>query len=240
MSAHRALSRYQPDDGSDVVRKHHAMIDRCARMLASKTGLWSAIDDMWTAGALGLVDAWNRFNPKQDVRFETFAEHRVRGAMLDELRRLDHLPRRLRTRTGDVDKARKKLSDQLQRDPTSSEIASEMKTTIEEVDALLAVSSAPLPVESGREESVLDASLVIAPDAIEHLTRQEQGRDLAEAIGMLPQRLQFVLALRYDEGFTYREIGEILSVSEPRISQLHSEALGKLRSMLDVDVLNAL
>ncbi len=241
MTAHRALSRYAPgDDGSALVRQHHALIDKCARQLAAKCGQWDAFDDFWTAGALGLVDAWNRFRPEQDVRFETFAEHRVRGAMLDELRRMDHLPRRLRSKASAVEKQRKRLADQLHRDPSAAEIAEEMKLALDEVEAILAVATAPLPVESGREEAVVDAAMVSHPQAEHVLARKDRARDLAGAIAALPDRLQLVLALKYDEGFTYREIGEILEVSEPRVSQLHTEALAKLRAILDVDVLRVL
>lgn len=240
MTAHRALSRYAPgDDGSALVRQHHALIDKCARQLAAKSGQWDNFDDFWTAGALGLVDAWNRFRPDEDVRFETFAEHRVRGAMLDELRRIDHLPRRLRTKASAVEKERKRLVEQLQREPTANEIALKMKLPVEEVDSILSVAQAHLPVESGREDAAVDPAMVQQPQAETVLARKDRARDLAGAIAALPERLQLVLALKYDEGFTYREIGEILEVSEPRVSQLHSEALVKLRSILDVDVLRA-
>ena len=234
MKPHRAISRYAPDDGSAIVRQHHALVDKCARQLAGKCGMWDAFDDFWTAGALGLVDAWNRFRPEEDVRFETFAEHRVRGAMLDELRRIDHLPRRLRAKASTVEKQRNSLADSLGRDPTSYEIAEALKLDVEEVETILAVASVQMQVDGGREGSI-DPALTEPPRALDVLAHQERRGELASAIQTLPERLQLVLALKYGEGFTSREIGDILEVSEPRVSQLHSEALSKLRLLLDFD-----
>jgi RNA polymerase sigma factor FliA len=84
------------DESSALIARHASLIDRAARRVAARAGLPELADELWSAGAMGLLDAARRFEPGRDVRFETFAEHRVRGAMLDELRRLDHLPRRLR------------------------------------------------------------------------------------------------------------------------------------------------
>src|SRR5688500_10775573 len=101
---HRAIANYATgsQDEGQVIRKYSGIIDRLARRFVMRTGLSSAYDDLWSAGALGLVEAVRRFDGSKGASFETFAEHRVRGAMLDELRRLDHLPRRLRNRTDDL------------------------------------------------------------------------------------------------------------------------------------------
>src|SRR3569832_1115907 len=107
---HRALAPYSSASaGNEAVvlfLRYSSVIDRIARRIVMRTGLQSAIDDLWLVGALGLMEASRRFDATRGVTFETFVEHRVRGAMLDELRRKDHLPRRLRSRTDDVQKAR--------------------------------------------------------------------------------------------------------------------------------------
>src|SRR5262249_2847094 len=93
----RAYARV-PDESSALIARHAPLIDRVARRVAARAGMPELADELWSAGAMGLLDAARRFAPGREVRFETFAEHRIRGAMLDELRRLDHLPRRLRAR----------------------------------------------------------------------------------------------------------------------------------------------
>ena len=104
---HRALATYASGGGNEadeLIQRYSALIDRVARRIAMRTGLQSAFDDLWSAGALGLLEAARRFDGGRGVTFETFVEHRIRGAMLDELRRMDHLPRRLRSRTDDLQK----------------------------------------------------------------------------------------------------------------------------------------
>src|ERR1044071_2477256 len=125
---HRAPATYaaKSSDADELIQRYGSLIDRVARRIVMRTGLGSAFDDLWSAGALGLLEAAGR-----GVTFETFVEHRIRGAMLDELRRMDHLPRRLRSRTDDVQKARQKLSGQLGREASVDELAAELKMDME-------------------------------------------------------------------------------------------------------------
>jgi RNA polymerase sigma factor for flagellar operon FliA len=188
--------------------------------------LRSAYDDLWSAGAIGLIEAGWRFDPSRGASFATFAEHRVRGAMLDELRRLDHLPRRLRNRTDDLVKTRKKLAGDLGREATVEEVASELGVEVEEASDMAALLEPPMPLDSilptlaGGEAT--DAT-VLRAEAVGRLT---------DAIEKLPERLRLVLSLHYIEDLTYREIAGILKVSEPRVCQLHTEAIGQLRKLL--------
>jgi RNA polymerase sigma factor for flagellar operon FliA len=188
--------------------------------------LRSAYDDLWSAGAIGLIEAGRRFDPSRGASFATFAEHRVRGAMLDELRRLDHLPRRLRNRTDDLVKTRKKLAGNLGREATVEEVANDLGVEVEEASDMAALLEPPLPLDSilptlaGGEAT--DATVL----------RAEAVGRLSEAIEKLPERLRLVLSLHYIEDLTYREIAGILKVSEPRVCQLHTEAIGQLRKLL--------
>jgi RNA polymerase sigma factor (sigma-70 family) len=160
-------------------------------------------------------------SPGRGASFATFAEHRVRGAMLDELRRLDHLPRRLRNRTDDLVKTRKKLAGSLGREATVEEVATDLGVEVEEASDMAALLEPPLPLDSilptlaGGEAT--DAT-VLRAEAVGRLT---------DAIEKLPERLRLVLSLHYIEDLTYREIAGILKVSEPRVCQLHSEAIGR-------------
>lgn len=226
---HTAHARYSPAAPSDdeILARHARLVDRTARRLASRTGGAVAADDLWSAGAMGLLDAARRFDPQRDVKFETFAEKRIRGAMLDEMRRLDHLPRRLRAQVERVERNRVRLAQRLGREPGLPEIAAVLGLGCEEVDAL-----AQLALPQVTEMDKLVAAL---PRADEVVARGEATRALAAAVSALPERLQLLLSLHYEQGLTYREIAHILEVSEPRICQLHAEAVASLRRRIAPD-----
>jgi RNA polymerase sigma factor for flagellar operon FliA len=228
---HRAIANYATtgiDSDEELLRKYGTLIDRSARRIVMRTGLHSAYDDMWSAGALGLIEAARRFDGARGASFETFAEHRVRGAMLDELRRMDHLPRRLRNRTDDLQKSKRKLSAELGRDATIDEVAADLKVDVEEASGIESLLEPHLPLDSALHVLITDESEdpVVRADALRALTAALEG---------LPERLQILLHLHYVEGLTYREIAQIFKVSEPRVCQLHSEALNKLRETIAAD-----
>jgi RNA polymerase sigma factor FliA len=221
-----AQARYrQADPDRELLHRHAPLLDRCARRLAARTGYAVSPDDLWSAGALGLLEAARRFDPERDVRFETFAEHRIRGAMLDEMRRMDHLPRRLRAGVERIDRARAKLAQSLGREPDPLELSSEVGESPEDVAEALQLLQPAVPVN---EEVLPDGAA--APD--EALARGQAQRRLAAAIAELPERLRILLALYYDEGLTYREVARVMGVSEPRVCQLHSDAVKRLRGAL--------
>src|SRR4051812_25929782 len=201
---HRALASYSSRGGGteadELIAKYSSVIDRVVRRIVMRTGLQSAFDDLWSAGALGLLEASRRFDPGRGVTFETFVEHRIRGAMLDELRRLDHLPRRLRSRTDEVTKARRKLTAALGREATIEEVAAELGMDIEEASGMEALLEAPVPLERALPFLMTEENLD------DPLLRAEAVRKLAEAIEGLPERLRILLSLHYVEDLTYREI----------------------------------
>jgi RNA polymerase sigma factor for flagellar operon FliA len=223
----RAYVRYGGTSGSDdeLIARHATLIERCARRLSARSGHIVQADDLWSAGAMGLLDAARRFDGARDIRFESFAEHRIRGAMLDEMRRMDHLPRRLRADVEKVETTRARLAHALGRDPDTHEVAESMGVEPQDVAELLQLIAPPLPIEDD-----IAASPGLAAD--EALARSELAGTLARAVGGLPERLQVLLALYYDEELTYREIAKVLAVSEPRVCQLHSDAVKRLREAL--------
>lgn len=226
---HRAIANYaqgQSDEDGAVLQRYGPLIDRCARRLVMRTGLHSAYDDLWSAGALGLLEATRRFDSTRGVAFETFAEHRIRGSMLDELRKLDHLPRRLRSRTDDLVKAKRKLASQLGREATTEEVAAELRIGLDEASDMEALLEPHLPLESALPYLVSEES------AEDPAQRAQVLKALKEALSGISERLQTVLSLHYVEDLTYREIARLLGVSEPRICQLHAEALSKLRDRM--------
>jgi RNA polymerase sigma factor for flagellar operon FliA len=227
---HRALATYSSasNDADQMIQRYGSLIDRVARRIVMRTGLHSAFDDLWSAGAIGLLEAARRFDNARGVTFETFVEHRIRGAMLDELRRMDHLPRRLRSRTDDLQKARQKLQTQLGREASTEELAGELKIDLEEVGGIEALLEPHIPLDRMASASSVDEG----PGIEDRLANSQMAEALAREIRLLPERLQTVLGLHYLEGLTYREIAKMLDVSEPRICQLHAEGLKKLKTAL--------
>jgi RNA polymerase sigma factor for flagellar operon FliA len=232
----RALATYASttSEADDLIQRYGTLIDRAARRIAIRTGLHSAFDDLWSAGALGLLEAAPRFDGARGVTFETFVEHRIRGAMLDELRRMDHLPRRLRSRTDDLQKARQKLSGKLGRDASSEELAAEMNVDLDELSGLEALLEPHVSLDRAAYAVAARAgSEADSEDQVdEKIARAQMAKLLAEGFKTLPERLQTVMGLHYVEGLTYREIAKMLDVSEPRICQLHADGLKRLRAVM--------
>ena len=234
MTMHRAIAPYASaspavTDEAALLEKYQPLVERIARRLVWRTGMQSAYDDLWSAGALALLEAARRYDPAKGATFATFAEHRVRGAMLDELRSMDHLPRRLRNRTDEMTKAKRKIEEELGREATVDEIAKELDVDIDEVAGIAALLEPHLPLDS-----VLHR-VTSSDDSNASLERAETVRLLTRAIETLPERLRMVLALHYDEDLTYREIAKLMQVSEPRVCQLHGDALKKLREAMQGD-----
>lgn len=228
MSVHRAIATYASgvsaaSDEAALLEKYRDLVERLARRLVWRTGMQNAYDDLWSAGALALLEAGRRYDPGRGASFATFAEHRVRGAMIDELRSMDHLPRRLRNRTDDMVKAKRKLEEILGREATVDEIAKELELEVDEVAGIAVLMEPHLPLDS-----VLHR-MSSGDDSDATLERTETIRRLAHALEALPERLRMVLALHYDEDLTYREIAKLMQVSEPRVCQLHADALKRLR-----------
>ncbi|AKU93006.1 sigma-70 family RNA polymerase sigma factor [Vulgatibacter incomptus] len=221
-----ALYATEGGDARALITRYGASIDRHARRLAARTGDATLFDDLWSAGAVGLLDAARRFDAGRDIRFESYAEHRIRGAMIDELRRHDHLPRRLRDDLDRVHAARTRLEATLGREPTLDELAAALGI---EADALAEMEALTLPPLPLMEDAPLRAEEVPADERIVAAERSER---LAAAIARLPERLQLVMSLLYAESLTNKEVAGILEVSEARVSQLHSDAIKRLRADL--------
>ena len=199
-------------------------------------------EDLVASGVIGLLEALERFSMSYDTGFKTFATWRIRGAMLDELRKLSWPPRSLYRRLREVQGAEQKLSHQLGREPSTAEVASELKWSPEAVSqvysqmnsySLISLESllfAPAAGE-GQAEELLPAGPFMTPE--DSVEREERRSVLAGAIASLPERDKLLLALYYKEELTLREIGLVLHVSTARVSQLHARALSGLRDKLD-------
>ncbi len=217
------------------------------KFVAGRTGarLPSHVDqaDLISYGMLGLIEAMERFDPGREIRFETFAMQRIRGAIIDELRSLDWVPRSVRSRAREIEEANSRLENQLGRAPTDSELADRLGIAEDELqESLLQISNSSIlaleelwmtPDASGDRVSLLDTiEDESAPDPQAALDSGEVRDLLQDAIQDLPERERLVVALYHFENLTLREIGEVLGVTESRVSQLHSKAVLRLRSKL--------
>jgi RNA polymerase sigma factor for flagellar operon FliA len=199
--------------------------------------------DLISYGLGGLISAIERFDLTREIKFETYAITRIRGAIIDELRTLDWVPRSVRARAREIERANSKLEAQLQRAPTDEEMAHELGMAVSDFqDALLQISNSTIVAldelwsvsdSTGDSVSLLDTLPDRGAPDPQTLVHQSELRDrIADAIAALPEREKLVVALYYYENLTLREIGEVLGVTESRVSQLHTKAVLRLRSKL--------
>ena len=197
--------------------------------------------DLISYGLGGLISAIERFDMSREIKFETYAVTRIRGAIIDELRTLDWVPRSVRARAREFERVNMKLEAQLQRAPTDEEMANELQISLEDFQvALLQISNSTIVAldepwtvsdASGDQVSLLDTLPDQAAPDPESIVDHSELR-IADAIAALPEREKLVVALYYYENLTLREIGEVLGVTESRVSQLHTKAVLRLRSKL--------
>ena len=232
-------------DARDALAVHYMHIVKyVAGRMAINTPPGIDYDDLISWGVLGLLDALDKFDPEQQIRFSTYAGIRVRGAILDQIRALDWAPRSLRAMARKVNTARENLRQANGREPSSSEIAEKLDITQDQVEHTLAQLHAAQMVsldaylpssgdEEGQPRQTQVGAADIGPDvAAERSERQEH---LADAILQLPEQQQKVLNLYYYEELTLKEIGAVLNVSESRICQVHGAAVKNLRRVMHGD-----
>src|ERR671929_10193 len=204
--------------------------------------------DLISYGLVGLISAIERFDLDREIKFETYAITRIKGAIIDELRSLDWVPRSVRARAREIERVHGKLEHRLHRAPTDEEMALELGLSVEEFqESLVKISTSTVVAldelwatsdASGDQVSLLDTLRdPDAPDPQQLLDASELKDRLADAISALPEREKLVIALYYYENLTLREIGEVLGVTESRISQLHTKAVLRLRSRMQGDML---
>jgi len=231
MNGHAMYAEVQNYGDAPVVARHAALVKRIAFHLINRMPPNVQVDDLIQAGMVGLLEAHSN---NQGASFETYAGIRIRGAMLDEVRKLDWTPRSVHRKTREVAEAIRILETRLGTDPTDSEIAEEMGIGLDEYHQILADASASRLYSMDELAESGDAHLPQSEseDPFEALSDDEYRRQLAEAIAGLPQKEQLVMSLYYDEELNFREIGQVLEVSESRICQIHGQAMMRIRSKM--------
>ena len=198
--------------------------------------------DLVSYGLLGLISAIERYDPDREIKFETYAIVRIKGAIIDELRSLDWVPRSVRSRAREIERAIVELERTLMRAPTDEEIADKVGISSDELDrSLFEISRSSMaaldelwtPQGGGDQVALIDTiEDAGGADPEFSLEQTELNEALAEAIARLPEREKLVVTLYYYEELTLREIGEVLGVTESRVSQLHTKAVLRLKARL--------
>lgn len=238
----RYLHTRDPAIREFFIRKYAPLVKYVAGKVAVGLSTQVEFDDLVGYGVFGLLDAIEKFNPEKHVKFKTYAVTRIRGAIFDELRALDWIPRSVRRKAKAMEDAIASLEARLGRTASDQEIAASLGMTDEQFsDAMISIAGTAILSLNDIWHSGTDDEPVSIGDSIEsprsldpdHVAEREAIRAVVlQSIGELPEKEKTVLVLYYYEDLTLREIGQVLGVTESRISQLHTKAILRLRAKL--------
>jgi len=234
----RALALHKSLQGTEeaFIREHAPLVKRIAHHLLARLPSIIQAEDLIQAGMMGLIEATRNFDEQKGAAFVTYAGIRIRGAMLDEIRKGDWAPRSVHKNSRRVAQAIKEIENTTGRNARDTEIAKTLGIELQEYHQMLQDSNSTRIFafeDLGVNEEVLDSSSVNPLSSpLERLQKEDFRKRLATEISRLPEREKMVLALYYDEELNLREVGEVLGVSESRISQIHSQAMLRLKSRL--------
>ncbi|MGJ8691903.1 MAG: RNA polymerase sigma factor FliA [Thalassotalea sp.] len=223
-------------DKSSLLEQHTVLVKRIAYHLLARLPASVQVDDLIQSGMIGLLEASNNFDASKGASFETFAGIRIRGSMLDEIRRGDWTPRSVHKNSRMVSEAIKNLEAELGRDVSDIEVAEKLDISLNEYHHILN------EVSSGKIIGIDDLGVnedaihydddAIQDDPYQNIEQVVFKKSLADCISTLPEREALVLSLYYDEELNLREIGQVLDVSESRVSQIHSQAMHRLKARM--------
>lgn len=232
----KAAAYQQQVNKSQLVEQHATLVKRIAHHLMARLPASVIVDDLIQAGMIGLLEAAKNFDGTKGASFETFAGIRIRGAMLDEIRKGDWTPRSVHKNSRAISEAIAAVERETGRDARDAEIAQQLNVSLQDYHQMLGEVNAGKLIgieDLGVSEDVIVADNHDGSDApLEDLMQGAFQKALAHAITTLPEREAIVLSLYYDEELNLREIGEVLEVSESRVSQIHSQAMLKLKSRM--------
>ncbi len=227
---------------NELILEYLPLVKFIAHRIAGRLPSHIEVNDLIESGVIGLIDALEKFDRSQETQFKTYAEFRIRGAILDDLRALDWVPRSIRQKATRLEKAYAELEQKLGRTATDSEMMACLGCNAAEFDELVAEARGSALIsldelrgggEEGFESNLLEC-LTDAdhPSLTQNLTLEQIYRSVADTIDLMPEKERLVIALYYYEELTMKEIGEVLSVTESRVSQIHTRAILRLRGRL--------
>ncbi len=238
--------RYRDERNMEIreffVEQYSALVKYVAGKVAIGMPQSVEFDDLVSYGSFGLLDAIEKFDPEREIKFKTYAMTRIRGAIFDELRSIDWIPRSIRQKAKQVEETISMLENKMGHTVDDEDIAKEMNLSIDELHSLLTKISGTSMIslndiwylgEDNDEVSfmeTLESSINLNPDTL--VEKEEVKSIIVEAIKNLPEKEKKVIVLYYYEDLTLKEIGEVLDVTESRISQLHTKAIMRLRGKL--------
>ncbi len=221
-------SRAHADDG--LILRHADLVKRIAYHLAGRLPPTVEVDDLIQAGMIGLIEAASNFNSTRGASFETYAGIRIRGAMIDALRKLDWAPRSVRSKARDVARAIREIENETGREARDSDIAERLGLALGDYHRI--VQNAASCQLSSLEDSPAGESVAADADPFSAAADEDFRGALAAAINQLPERERLVMSLYYRDELNLKEIGLVLKVTESRICQLHGQALSRLKARL--------
>lgn len=235
MNGHAMYAEVENLGEKDQIVRHASLVKRIAYHLLNRLPPTVQIDDLIQAGMVGLLEAAGNFNPEMGASFETFAGIRIRGSMIDEIRRSDWTPRSVHRKFRSVSDAIRKIENETGQDANDSDVAQALGISLSEYHQILIDSSSSRiysidTMEENTQDAAIPSSSEKAPE--EAFSSDEYQRQLAESIRQLPDKEQLVMSLYYDDELNFREIGEILEVTESRICQLHGQAILRIKSRM--------
>jgi RNA polymerase sigma factor for flagellar operon FliA len=225
-------------DKNQLLTDHMPLVKRLAHHMKAKLPPSVEVDDLVQAGMIGLLDAISRYEETHGAQFETYAVLRIRGAMLDELRNSDWLPRSMRQNMRKIEAAMSTLQQRLGHPPTESEVAKLLKLSLSEYQDMLGDGGGHQLVyyedfhDNEGNDSFLDRYAVDDADPLRSLLDGDFRQAVIDAIDALPPREKILMGLYYEEELNLKEIGAVMGVSESRVSQLHTQAVVRLRAAL--------
>ena len=227
----------EPTMAEHLIEQHSGLVNRIAYHLAARLPASVVIDDLIQVGMIGLLDAAKNYDASQGAAFTTYATIRIRGAMLDELRRNDWAPKSVHKKHRDLMKVVSRIETRTGYEARPKDIAKEMGITLDEYFALVQESNSCRIisfVDLGTDDNSLNDTSNVAPlNPVETVQKQQFREQLVSAINILPKREKLIVSLYYDEELNLREIGEVMDVSESRVSQLLGQAHMRMRKFIE-------